>query len=419
MPTSSHLRILTLILAALLGCTAAFAQQEEEMRGAPAEPANAAEIRAQIGILEMLKSTYPDRGAILYLLAASRQQLGETREALQLLKECINLSEGFDPSGGPEYAGLKGSKEFDELVERAQKDFPVVANSKIALVTEEKNLIPEGLAWDPVHEVFYLGSIHLRKILQITPENRASEFVPAGRDKLLPIIGIRLDPTDNSVWANSFQENPGITELLHFDPQGKLLGRYTLSDSAASGNHGFNDLIVRKSGGIVVTDSLANRVFRFDPATKNFTALKLHREVLYPNGIALASDDHTAFIADALGVIRFDLNSSTSQDVIPGPHTTLAGADGLYWHNGSLIAVQNGIGSPRIAAFKLSPDGLRVQQTTVLENRTSLTELPTTGAIRDSSFYFIANSQIDNINGDKILDGTRLAPVRIAVVRLP
>jgi hypothetical protein len=60
-----------------------------------------------------------------------------------------------------------------------------------------------------------------------------------------------------------------------------------------------------------------------------------------------------------------------------------------------------------------------VTRTTVLENRTQFTVLPTTGAIRGDDFYFIANSQIDNLNGDKIMDVTKLAAVRIAVVRLP
>jgi hypothetical protein len=60
-----------------------------------------------------------------------------------------------------------------------------------------------------------------------------------------------------------------------------------------------------------------------------------------------------------------------------------------------------------------------VTQTTVLENHTQFTALPTTGAIRGNDFYFIANSQIDNLNGDKVMDVTKLAVVRIAVVRLP
>ena len=114
-----------------------------------------------------------------------------------------------------------------------------------------------------------------------------------------------------------------------------------------------------------------------------------------------------------------DLQSGAGMDVSAGLRSTLAGIDGLYWHDGRLIAVQNAIGSPRIAAFQLSSDGARVTQTTVLENRSGFTLQPTTGAIRGRDFYFIANSQIDNLNGDHILDVTRLEAVRIAVLHLP
>jgi len=203
---------------------------------------------------------------------------------------------------------------------------------------------------------------------------------------------------------------------LHFDGAGKLLGRYKPHDSV---KHGFNDLVVRKNGEVITTDSLASMVLRFDPANESFAALAVHRQLFYPNGIALADDDRTLYVADSLGVVRVDLASSASRDVDPGARSTLAGIDGLYWHKGSLVAVQNGIGSPRVVAFRLSNDGLHVTKTTVLENRTNFTVLPTTGAIRGDEFYFIANSQIDNLNDDKVMDVTRLEPIRIAVVKLP
>jgi len=117
--------------------------------------------------------------------------------------------------------------------------------------------------------------------------------------------------------------------------------------------------------------------------------------------------------------VSMDLASGASHDVNPGPRSTLAGIDGLYWHNGSLIGIQNGIGSPRVAAFQLSVDGLHVTRTTILENRSNFCVLPTTGAIRGSDFFFIANSQIDNMNNDKVMDVTRLEVIRIGVLRLP
>ena len=393
-------------------------QQEGEVRGAPAEPDDAAVVRAQIAAVEKLLPTYVDRGAALYFLAAARMHLGETREAMDLLKQCAALEEGFDPSGGPEFAGLPNERAFIEMVERIRSRFPAVAAARRALVTEDKDLIPEGLAWDRNREVFYLGSLHRKKIVQIDLLSRASDFLRPEAERFLPILGIRMDPSDGTLWADTWEEKTGASqsEILHIAADGRVVARFA---PARGEQHGFNDLVVRKAGDIFTTDSLANQVFRLDPASRAFSPLHLHRELFYPNGIALADDDRTIFIADSLGVLKYDTVSATSSDVAPGPHNTLAGADGLYWYRSSLIAIQNGIGAPRIAAHKLARDEASVSKVTILEFRTPFLALPTTGAIRGSDFYFIANSQIDNLNGGKILDVTLLEPVRIGVIHLP
>lgn len=391
-------------------------KEKEQIKGVLAEPDDAAEVREQIAAAEKLLPQLADRGAVLYFLSTSRQHLGETLEALKLLKECLALREGFDPAGSPLLKVLKGSKEFDDLVAGVHRDFPAVGQARLAFVTEERDLVPEGLAYDPGQNLYYLSSLNRRKIVKISSEGRVSDFVPAGRDNLLPVLGIRLDPRDATVWANSWAEATQHSELLHFDAGGKLLGRFAPTDAA---KHGFNDLVVRKSGEILLTDSFSNQVFRFDPSAQTFTPLPVHRPLSGPNGIALADDDRQLFVADDFGVVRVSLEDGTTSDINPGPRSTLAGIDGLYWHKGSLIAVQNGIGSPRIAAFKLSKEGTRVTQTTVLESRSAFTSLPTTGAIHGNDFYFIANSQVDNMNGDKVMDVTKLAAIRIAVVRLP
>jgi len=392
------------------------AGQQEQVKGVLAEPADATEVRKAIANVERLLPTLPDRGAALYFLAASKQHLGETREALALLKECIKLKEGFDPSGGPEYSGLKGEKEFDALVDRAHHDFPAVSQARLALVTGEKDLIPEGLAFDERRKVFYMSSLFHRKIVEITPESRESDFVPAEKYNLLPVLGIRPDPNDGSIWANGMDEDLGRAELLHFEATGNLLGRFT---PGGSGKHGFNDLVVRRNGEVILTDSLSNQVFRFDPHSQTFTPLAINRPLFYPNGIALADDDRQVFVADDNGVVRIDMQNGSSANVAPGPHNTLGGIDGLYWRKGSLLAVQNGIGSPRIALFRLSQDGLSVTETTVLEYRSAFTREPATGAIRGNDFYFIVDTEISNLNGNHIMDVTKLEPVRIAVVHLP
>lgn len=412
----------TALIAAAVTAALAAAQvpDNDQAKGAPA---NAAEVREQIARVEKSLPQLPDRGAALYFLSTAKQYLGETREALVLLRECLALHEGFDPAGSPSFKILKGSKEFDDLVEGVHRDFPAVGRARRAFAIEEKDLVPEGIAYDRKQDIFYLSSLNRRKIVKVTAQGAASDFVPAERDNLLPVLGIRLDPGEGTVWAASWDEDAGRAELLHYDISSKLLGRYAPSDTAKHGlnetKHGFNDLVVRRNGEVIVTDSASNQVFRFDPRAHAFAPVSIYRALSAPNGIALADDDRQLFVADDIGIVRVNLSNGDSAEVNAGPRNTLAGVDGLYWRDGGLIAIQNGIGSPRIVAFRLSKDGTHVRQTTVLENRTAFTVLPTTGAIRGNDFYFMANTQIDNLAGSHIVDATRLERVRIGVLRLP
>ena len=392
------------------------------------EPANEAEIRAEMAAAERLLGKTPDRASVLYLLAALHAQLGEIQQAMTNLKECVSMKEGFDPSGGPEFATLKGAREYDQLVEQTRKDFPAVSQARLAYVSTEKDLVPEGLAYDSARNVFYLSSLNLRKIVKIPgnsvikapakgaiPE-KSSDFVPGARYKLLPILGIRMDPSDGSVWSNSCLDE-GKSELLHFDPDGTLLGRFATQEP---GKHCFNDLVVLPSGDVFLTDTLANKVLQFQPKTLAFSEVKVSRELLEPNGITLSGENQLLYVADQLGVLRVDLKTGESVEVDAGPHSTLAGIDGLYWHKGSLIAIQNGIGTPRVAAFQLSKDGAHVSKTAILEYRSNLCVLPTTGASREDDFFYIVNSGSNNLNtDDRVLDVTKLEPVRIAVIHLP
>src|ERR1700730_18701943 len=117
----------------------AYSQDQEEIKGAPAEPTDAQEIREQIAAVQKILPTLPDRAAALYFLAAAKQHLRETREALALLKECIALQEGFDPSGEPAFIELKSTKEFTTLIESVHRDFPVIAQAREAFRTTEKD----------------------------------------------------------------------------------------------------------------------------------------------------------------------------------------------------------------------------------------------------------------------------------------
>ena len=401
------------LLLLLVASTLPLAEGQDDVRGAPAEPVDAADIRARIAFAENLLGKTPDRGAILYFLAVSHAMLEETLPSIERLQQCVALKEGFDPSGDSAFAAFKSSPDFRRMVEQVHKDFPAVNESRVTFTSVERDIFPEGLEYDPSSDSFYLSSMYHPKIFRITRDGKSELFVPAARYSLLPVLGIRMDQADGTIWSDSSSGDTGRSELLHFDRTGALLARYPTAENR---KHEFNDLVVLRGGTIFLTDTLANEVYRFDAGTHTFTPLSPPRELLFPNGIAITDDENYLYVADQLGVLRIDLKTDESAEVDPGPHNTVAGVDGLYWHKGSLVAVQNGIGTPRVAVFRLAPDGIHVVKATVLVNFLST---PTTGAIRGDDFYFIVNSQADNLNGSHILDVTRLQPVRIAVVHLP
>ena len=351
-----------------------------------------------------------DRGAALFYLAKSYAHSGNLRKALTTLEECVALREGFDPGDDPAFQALREQDDFHRLVRRARAQSPVVHRARVAYTIAESDLFPEGLAHDAKRHVFYMGSMHRRKIIAVTDAATVFDFVKPGRFDLKPVGGIKVDPIDHTVWAAT--DGP---EFVHFDTTGELIARFATTDE---GPHILNDLVLDRTGSIYLTDSRANRVYRFDRRSHAFTSLVLHRPVRLPNGITLSGDGQTLYIADLLGVITVNLRTGGQRDVDPGRGNTLAGIDGLYWYHGGLVGVQYGTRVRRIIRAGLSTDGLRVTSFETLEQRTPLVSFPTTGAVVDDNFYYIANTGIGNLDNDAIVDSSKLEPVHIAMLRL-
>jgi hypothetical protein len=395
------------LITAIIFWSVAFAQQSSS-------PSAEARFRPIIRQIERVLPTLTDRGAGLFALTRLYAQVGDKQKALALLKESLTTDEGFDPSGSEMLAPLRSNPEFVRLAEQARKRYPAVHNANVAFTVPEKDLFPEGLAYDPAKQVFYMGSMYRRKIVKITEKGEVCDFVKPDIYHLQPIGGVHVDPADQSLWAASDPDQAHGSELYHFDTQGRLLERYS---PPGTGRYDLNDLVLYRSEAIYVTDTDANLTYRFDRKTHVFTPLKLPRQQLFPNGITLSGDSLRLFIADWLGVIMVDLRDNSAREVDPGEHSTLSGIDGLYWYKDSLIGVQSA-GTYRVVRWFLSPDGAHVRASKNLEKGTPLVSSPTTGAIRGRQFYFIANTGIDNYDDGKISDPSKLQPVHIAVVPL-
>jgi streptogramin lyase len=381
----------------------------------PASASVSRRLRDEITALEHVLPRFLDRGAVLFLLAHDYARLGEPAKALDLLKQCVMLDKGFDPENDKAFAPLQGNPEFENLIQRVRRQNPPVRHAHLAFTVAQNDLFPEGLAVDPSTRLFYMGSEYHNKIVRISENGQVTDFVKDGMYDLMPVGGVHLDPTDHSIWCATDPGTKNRSEIVHFDGRGILLERYTPS---TAGPHDLNDLVVRGRNEIYVTDTEGNHVFRFNRESHLFDELNVGRPVFEPNGITVSDDGDLLYVADDLGVIRVDLRTNQAQDVKPAAHDTMAGIDGLYWYDGGLVGVEYGTGVYRVMQWKLSPDGREVRSSETLERGTDMVRDPTTGAILDGKFYFMANTGIENLDNGKVRDPKKLEPLRIAVLPL-
>jgi hypothetical protein len=371
--------------------------------------------RADIRAVQSLLPTISDRGAAQFFLAWLYAHLDDYQQALILLKQCP-LEEGFDPSNVERFKPLESNPEFRKLVARVHRRYPPVHRARMAFTIPESDLFPEGLTADVENHDFYMGSMHLEKIVRISEAGKVSDFVKASLYDLMPVGGVHVDPTDHSVWAATDPGPKNRSEIVHFDPQGKLLERFP---APGAGPHDLNDFVLRDSREIYVTDTDADQVYRLDRITHGFSPLVFPRPIFYPNGITLSGDGNLLFAADMLGVLRVDLRNGETQEVRVDGHYTLAGIDGLYWYRGSLVGVQYGAGAYRVVEWQLAADGRKVTSAEILEYRTPLVKGPTTGVIVGTNFYFISNTGINNLDDQgNIIDPRKLEPIHISVIAL-
>jgi sugar lactone lactonase YvrE len=367
---------------------------------------------AQQKMFQAIRLDTPDRAAVLFDMAIDYARAGNTQKSLSLLEEALVNTPWLDPSQEEVFQPLYGCAAFQKLVARVQQKYPPVTASHVVHTIPQKDLIPEGLASDSTDGTFYMSSIFHRKIVKIAPDGKISDFVAEAQDGLLGVLGVKVDSRDRSVWAAS--ELRGQSALFHFSRSGKTLGKYAPQES---GRHEFNDLVVTSKGDVLVTDDLDNAVYKLPHEANKLVRIDL-QDRFYPNGIALATDEKSVYVAHAFGIVLMNLDGTAITEVQKPKDISLAQVDGLYVRQGSLIAIQNVFGGNRIVQLRLALDGKSILSGKLLEFRSPNLDLPTTGTIYKNSFYYIVNSQIDHEEDGKLRGEEKLESVRIAALKL-
>jgi hypothetical protein len=174
------------------------------------------------------------------------------------------------------------------------------------------------------------------------------------------------------------------------------------------------------NGTVYVTDTEQGWVYRITPERDSLEVFLRPDPSEYSgaNGITLSDDGHTLYVAFVQGIMQIDISSRRFGRLRTPIGVNTSGIDGLYWYRGALIAVQNSPGLERVVRFELDAQGEAVQRADALERSVDLLNLPTTGAILGTHFYYIANRQIGRLEDNNRLAPSTVTPAPLTVIRV-
>jgi hypothetical protein len=343
----------------------------------------------------------PTHQTYMYYLAVAYALTGDKAKALSLLSDGVSMGLTYNAERDPDLASLKDSAEFKDILSRIEKNRLHVGDGSAAFTVPEKDLIPEGLAYDPVKNVFFIGSVYKRKIV-VTDQAGIPKDFSSPEDGLWSVMGMKVDAKRRLLWActtahpqmsNYNAADNGRSGIFKYDLNtGKLLKKYILPDKP--GGHWLGDLVLNSGGDVFASDSLSPVIYFIDHRNDQLKVFVETPDLVNLQGMAFTQDERHLFIADySLGLFLLDVDSKEYVHVSLPSHTTLLGIDGLYADGKDLIGVQNGIVPNRVVRIRLSADSRSVTALETIEVNHPLFDEPTLGVVVKKQFYGIANSQ--------------------------
>ncbi len=344
----------------------------------------------------------PTDGARIYVLAQYLDRIGDTTEAMKWLGELdrIGWTHGVNDH---DFLHSTNTAAYRAIAPKLDAREPQVVHSTRAFVIPERDLIPEGIAWDPATGEFYVSSIHLRKVVRVTSDGKSSDFVREGQDGIFGTLGLKVDAQRRLLWviSNAAREMNGYTDAMDgrssvyaYDLRsGELVTKIAFGSSREPSL--LNDLVILDDGSVLITDSDGGGIMRVRFGSDTIETWIPAHTFTFPNGIAISDGEPFVYVADFNGLWRIDVRSRTVTPLpVPEPGETLSGIDGLTSYRGALIGIQNGVGHARVIRINLNDTRDAITNVDVVEAGNPLFDEPTTGVIANGVYYFMANPQL-------------------------
>ncbi|HSA57432.1 MAG TPA: hypothetical protein VLE53_17100, partial [Gemmatimonadaceae bacterium] len=332
----------------------------------------------------------------------------DTAGVLGALEAYAALGLGRDLTTDSTLAALARLPGFAAVRAKHDDQRAPLTRGRVRATLPDSTFWPEGMDVDPRSGRLYVASVRHRTIAELSPDGRMlRELLPRHAAGIGAILGVRVDTARGVLWATT----AGLPQMSGYVPADSAIAgllQIRLADGAiarrwdlplAAAGHTLGDVAIGPAGDVFASDSREPVLYRLRPDGATLEPLR-HPLFRSLQGIAPHPDGGSVFVADySHGLLRVELATGRVTRLGEGPGTTALGCDGIAWHRGSIIAVQNGVVPPRVVRFLLDAGGTRIERTEVLDRNLPTADEPTIGAVAGGEFVYVANSQWEKYDG--------------------
>lgn len=358
--------------------------------------------RQLLAALTAVVEKHPRHVGAIYVAARTAAQLGDDALASQWLDRLaeVGLDDELDSD---DFGAFARTPAYRERAARFAAAAPPIGRVDRVVELRCRDLLPEGTAWDPKRREVLLSSGRRRTVVAVDATGACRDVVPSGDGGLLAVLGMSVDKASDSLWVASAAA-PFMTNADKSDAGRTLLSRIDLARGrvtaafALPGPGMLNDLTLAADGSVYATDSRGGTIYRLPRGGDALAPVLPPDTFESPNGIValsgslllVADFDGLALVVDPAGRAPRVERLATPSDLY------LGGIDGLARANGQVIGIQNLVGRSRIWSLTIDPKQRRVSSARVLLRGHPDFLNPTTGAVADGRFLFVADPKLQS-----------------------
>ncbi|NVK52200.1 MAG: hypothetical protein HWD85_04640 [Flavobacteriaceae bacterium] len=262
-------------------------------------------------------------------------------------------------------------------------------------IITEKDIIPEGTAYNSKTSTIYIGSIYKQKVIAISPNGNINDIITQEVFENLSPIGMEVDNKNNILWTNvalapivnKTGKNKWKTTIMSFDlTTNKLIKKYDFIE----GNQVFlNDLTIDKNGDVYATESVNSNIYKLNTRTDKLAIYLDLKKFGFPNGIVYNQPQHCLFIATNEGIVKIDIETKKAKLLEVEENINVKVIDGLAINNDYFIGHQ----SSKISKFYFDENMERIIRSEIFDSGDEF-DSSTTGEVGNGFYHYIVNSQI-------------------------